>query len=96
MGCDDRKIRVYRWPAIQEVEELAGHDDGIVSLAFADRMLYSGSFDHSIRSWDIKEMVQRISEREGMEFEDIESKKYEVYYGVVFKNKKKKLAKKKK
>ena len=31
-----------------------------------------------------------------MEFEDIESKKYEVYYGVVFKNKKKKLAKKKK
>jgi WD40 repeat protein len=63
LGCDDRKIRVYTWPELQEVEELAGHDDGIVSLAFADRMLYSGSFDHSIRSWDIKEMLQRIVER---------------------------------
>lgn len=48
---------------MEEVEELAGHDDGIISLAFADKMLYSGSYDHSIRSWDIKEMMQRISER---------------------------------
>jgi hypothetical protein len=31
-----------------------------------------------------------------MSFEDVESKKYEVYYGVVFKNKKKKLPAKKK
>ncbi len=31
-----------------------------------------------------------------MSFEDIESKKYEVYYNVVFKNKKKKLPAKKK
>ena len=54
-----------------EVEELAGHDDGVISLAFADKMLYSGSFDHSIRSWDIREMVQRIGERECMSFEDI-------------------------
>lgn len=65
-------------------------------MAFADRMLYSGSFDHLIRSWDIREMIQRISERNLMSFEDIESKKYEVYYGVVFKNKKKKLPSKKK
>lgn len=59
-----------------EVEELAGHDDGIVSLAFADKMLYSGSYDHSIRSWDLKEMEQRIFERNCLAFEDIESKKY--------------------
>lgn len=60
-GCDDRKIRVYKWPEMQEVEELAGHDDGVISLAFADKMLYSGSYDHSIRSWDLREMMQRIS-----------------------------------
>ena len=59
-GCDDRRIRVYSWPDMEEVEELAGHDDGIISLSFADNMLYSGSYDHSIRSWDIKEMMQRI------------------------------------
>lgn len=75
-GCDDRKIRVYKWPEMEEVEELGGHDDGIISLSFADHMLYSGSYDHSIRSWDIKEMMQRISERNSMGFEDVESKKY--------------------
>lgn len=95
-GCDDRKIRVYDWEAMEEVEELGGHDDGIISLSFADNMLYSGSFDHSIRSWDIKEMQQRISDRSAMSAEDVESKKYEVYYQVVFKNKKKKLPSKKK
>ena len=81
---------------MDEVEELAGHDDGIISLSFADHMLYSGSYDHSIRSWDTKEMMQRIVERNSMAFEDVESKKYEVYYHVVFKNKKKKLPSKKK
>ena len=59
-------------------------------------MLFSGSYDHSIRSWDIEEMIQRISERNCMLYEDVESKKYEVYYNVVFKNKKKKLPAKKK
>jgi len=59
-------------------------------------MLFSGSYDHSIRSWDIEEMIQRINERNCMLYEDVESKKYEVYYTVVFKNKKKKLPAKKK
>lgn len=70
-GCDDRKIRVYKWPDMVEAEELGGHDDGIISLSFADHMLYSGSYDHSIRSWDVKEMMQRISERNYMSFEDV-------------------------
>jgi WD40 repeat protein len=39
------------------MEEFQGHDDGIISLEFAgSNMLYSGSYDHSIRSWDLKEM----------------------------------------
>jgi hypothetical protein len=41
-------------------------------------------------------MMQRIAERSCMGYEDVESKKYEVYYTVVFKNKKKKLPSKKK
>ena len=56
---------------MEEVEELAGHDDGVISLSFADNMLYSGSYDHSIRSWDIKEMMQRIVERNSMASEDV-------------------------
>ena len=41
-------------------------------------------------------MMLRIVDRNAMALEDVESKKYEVYYGVVFKNKKKKLPSKKK
>jgi hypothetical protein len=41
-------------------------------------------------------MIFRIRERAMMCWEDLESKKYEVYYGIAFKNKKKKVVKKKK
>lgn len=59
-GCDDRRIRVYSLDDMKQVEELAGHDDGVISIDFAGDMLYTGSYDHSIRSWDIKEMLHRI------------------------------------
>ena len=59
-GCDDRRIRVYTVDELKQVEELAGHDDGVITIDFAGEMLYTGSYDHSIRSWDIKEMLHRI------------------------------------
>lgn len=41
-------------------------------------------------------MMHRIRERNLMLWEDLQSKKFEVYYAIAFKNKKKKVAKKKK
>lgn len=67
-----------------------GHEDGVVCLEFADNMLYSGSFDHSIRSWDIQEMESRIRERDRMFREDIWSRKYDAWYKIFYKNKKNK------
>jgi hypothetical protein len=32
---------------------LLGHTSGVLSLAFADEKLFSGSFDHTIRVWDV-------------------------------------------
>ena len=61
------------------VEEFIGHEDGVVSLEFCDNNLYSGSFDHSIRSWDLKEMEERILDRKRMYQEDILSRKNEAY-----------------
>jgi len=58
--------------------------------------LYSGSFDHSIRSWDLKEMFFRINERMRMVKEEIISRKYEAYYKIVHGKKKKKKSKKSK
>ena len=39
-------------------------------------MMYTGSFDQSIRTWDIEEMTNRIRERKVMEWESLESKKF--------------------
>ncbi len=69
---------------------MVGHEDGITALEFADSNLYSGSYDHSIRSWDLKEMHNRIRERIKMFAEDIWSHKYEAWYNTLYKKKKKK------
>ncbi len=61
---------------VANVEDLNGHEDGVISLEFADGMLYSGSFDHLILSWDLKEMYNRIRERFRMFCEDVSSRKY--------------------
>lgn len=61
-------------------------------------MLYTGSFDHSIRSWDLKEMHNRIRERAIMYREDLnvleynnifKSRRNEVYLNALPKKKKK-------
>lgn len=54
IGGDDRRIRVYDMTKnFDHAEDLEGHLDGIVSIEFAGNLLFSGSFDHSIRSWDL-------------------------------------------
>lgn len=58
-------------------------------------MLYSGSYDQSIRSWDLHEMYDRIRERNRMMLEDLWSKKYDAFYNKLYGKKKKKKTKKK-
>lgn len=96
IGCDDKVIRVFDLKTFQLVEAFNGHEDGITSLEFADGMLYSGSSDHTIRSWDLKEMENRIRERRYMIREDILSRKFQAYNAVIEKKKKKKKKGKKK
>lgn len=71
IGTDDKKIKVYDLKSWELKEELDGHVDGVTTLAFANGMLYSGSYDHLIRSWDLQEMYQRIRERAIMYKEDL-------------------------
>ena len=59
-------------------------------------MLYTASYDQSIRSWDIEELKSRIIERKIMLFEDMRSRKFEVYLKCFPRKKKKKKGKKKK
>lgn len=56
-GSDDKKIRVYEISdpkKIEQVEELVGHEDGVISIEFIDKLMYTGSFDQSIRNWEIE------------------------------------------
>lgn len=94
LGCDDRMVRVFSLKTYKLLEEFFGHEDSIISLEIADGMLFSGSNDHSIRSWDLKEMENRIRERKFMIREDINSRKFEAYSSVIEKKKKKKKGKK--
>ena len=57
-------------------------------------MLYSGSYDHSIRSWDLLEMYKRIQERAFMIREDIETRRIETYFRLLGAKKKGKKGKK--
>lgn len=57
-------------------------------------MLYTGSYDHLIYSWDLKEMYNRIRERKNMAREDLWSKKHDAYYNKLHAKKKKKKGKK--
>ncbi len=66
----------------------------IFSIEFAGGMLYSASFDQTIRSWDLQEMKSRIYEKSLMFFEDIRSRKIEAYLKIMPKKKKKKKGKK--
>lgn len=56
-------------------------------------MLCSGSYDHTIRTWDLCEMKQRIGEKGLMMQEDIGAWKLETYNRLMKTKKKKKKAK---
>ena len=75
---------------MKQVEEFVGHKDGVTCFEYCDKMIYSGSYDHSIRSWDVQEMVKRIADRRIMLKEELFSKKLEAYNAVMNKGKKKK------
>jgi len=55
-GSDDKSIKVFDLELNKMVDEFTDHNDGVVSLEFCDNSLYSGSFDHLIRYWNLDEM----------------------------------------
>lgn len=72
------------------LDELTGHLNGICSIAFAGQHIYTGSYDHTIRSWDYNEMIERINERKIMMQEHFYSMQGEKYKGYLENKKKKK------
>lgn len=91
---DDRTIKVWNLNTNKCLETFTGHNDAVSSIEFSNNMLYSGSLDHYIRSWDLDEMHLRIRERAFMNQCDIESMRMEVYERTINARSKKKKGKK--
>lgn len=68
---------------------MCGHEGGVLTFMVADRLIYSGSRDHSIRSWCMQEMDKRIWERNRMAEAEMASRRYETYNGIMGAGKKK-------
>jgi len=82
-GGDDKTIKIWDIESTKMLEELNGHENGVTCLAFANQELFSGSFDHYIICWDMKDIESRIHERDLMRQEDILSRKIEVFWRII-------------
>ena len=71
------------------LDELNGHEIGVVCLDFAYNDLFTGSFDNHILCWDFLEINKRLKERAFMRCEDINSKRFEYYFKLLYGKKKK-------
>ena len=78
-GGDDRSIIIWNVESTKQLETLWGHENGVTSIGFAYHDLYTGSFDHHVICWDLKDLEERIGEKEDMRQADIESRRQEVY-----------------
>lgn len=83
-------MKFYSKKTLECVEELYGHEDSITFMELGNKFLFTSSLDHSIRSWDISEIENRIRERRIMEREELMSRKMEAYNKIMDKKGKKK------
>jgi len=61
----DNVIRVIEWKSGQTVRRLEGHSGSVIALDSEKRLLFSGSYDATLRRWSIDDIVegqQRIAE----------------------------------
>ena len=62
-GGDDRTIIIWDIHKAKMLEQLSGHENGVTSIGFAFGDLYTGSFDHHVICWDLKDIDERIDEK---------------------------------
>ena len=80
---------------MKKVDEFRSHSDGVSCIEFSNKKLFTGSFDHSIKFFDIKEIRSRIVERAIMSAEDVESRRLNYVWNKSKKKRKRKKKKKK-
>ena len=61
-SSDDNTIRIWDLKTGACLEELIGHTNGVLTMAFANNSLFTGSYDHCMIMWDLNEIEQKIYE----------------------------------
>lgn len=95
-GSDDRSIRLFDASNGQCLLVLIGHTDAVSSFSVDNGVLYSGSYDRSIRSWQLQEALIRIQMRRTLKSFEAQKLEAEMVLEASSKKKKKKKGKKKK
>lgn len=78
------------------ISEYWGHGAGVVSTCTTWPLLWTGSRDHTVRSWDLGEIKRQLEETAAMELCDAQSFQYEVTFSRLTLKQLKKLAAEKK
>lgn len=94
-GSDDRSIRLFDGETGACLLVLIGHTDAVASFWVEDGVLYSASYDHSIRSWQLHEALIRIQMRRTLKIYEAEKLEKEALLESSGKKKKGKKKKKK-
>lgn len=78
-SSDDNTVRIWDIKTGVCLEELIGHNNGVICMTFANNQLFTGSYDHYMIVWDLKEIELKIAENQKMRAEDIRSRKFEAF-----------------
>lgn len=65
LGGSDNIIRIFAIDSGQLVQQLHGHSGSVASLQSIDNVLYSGSFDTTVRRWNLTGMLSGATVAEG-------------------------------
>lgn len=76
-ASEDRMIRIWEAASGDFIHEFYGHKAAVGTLLIQDHILWSGSRDWSICSWDMGEVVDQLREQNAMTLVDAECTKYE-------------------
>jgi len=81
-SSEDRTIRLWNPEEGKLLKEFWGHQGGVLMLCYVpwQHLLWSGSRDHSIRSWCFEDSAQQLRETEAMEKADAESRRAAYIY----------------
>lgn len=90
--AEDKHVRLWDATSGKLLSDLWGHSAGILCACVSWPLLWTGSRDHTVRSWDLQEIANQLRELSTMETCDAQSFHYEITFSRLTAKQLKKLA----